>query len=114
MARYILIDNGSGFIFGDTADLPRCVVDGEELTASNVTPTTAALWLDQTVVKADGRFYEEVPQLASNETGYLVYRADSHGMNRVPPIENGQSQAEINAVTNRCQLVALVRCSGAE
>lgn len=102
MARYILIDNGSGYIFGDSADL-----DGKIFTGS---PVEFAAALDASIGE-HGRAYEEATDLASNETGYRVYRADVGGSDAVPTVTNGQDQEMIDAVERDCRYVTTIRCS---
>lgn len=107
MARYILIDNCSGYIWGDSADL-----DGHVFTG---TPLEYAAALDARIGGADGREYEEVSRraLASNETGYHVYRADINGSEAVPLVEDGQDQEMIEAVIRDCEYVTTIRCTEA-
>jgi hypothetical protein len=68
MARYILIDNASGYVCGDTANLPGG--------ARDETPIAAAQRFDKSIKEFE-RFYLPVGRqdLASNEPGYHVYRA---------------------------------------
>jgi len=106
MPRFILIDNGSGFIFGDTGDL-----DGA---ARDETPLEAVARLD-TSVGAHGRSYEEVSRygMASNETGYHVYRADVRGSEAVPLVDDGQDQETIDSIVRDCEYVTTIRCTSA-
>ena len=119
MPRFILIDNASGYIWGDTADLPRTHVmrAGEwaghawdAIGDGALTPIEAARWLDETLGEY-GREYDEVGRrdLASNETGYLVYRADVGGSEAVPVIQDGQDQETIDAVLSSCKFEAAIR-----
>jgi hypothetical protein len=116
MPRYILIDNASGYIFGDTANLPSThVIDGETMAAwgdASLTPALAARWLDESEVREFGRSYEAVSRsaLASNETGYHVYRADVHGSDAVPVFMDGQDREAIEAVERDCEYVTTLRC----
>jgi len=105
MARYILIDNASGFIFGDTADINGAILAVD-------TPIDACRALDEQVVHEHGRAYEEASSLASNESGYLVYRADVAGSEAVPVVHDGQDQDIIDGVQQNCLLVAMVRVAG--
>ena len=92
MARYILIDNYSGYIWGDTGDL-----DGP---ARDESPIAAARRLDQHV-GGEPREYEEHGygyRPASNEGAYHVYRADIGGSEAVALVHNGQDQEMIEAV----------------
>lgn len=115
MARYILIDNCSGYIFGDTAALPTHTFAGDDfpISQSGLTPLEAARWLDEADIREFGRTYEEVSRhaLASNQTGYHVYRADVGGSDAVPPTEDGQNQEAIKAVERDCEYVTTVRCT---
>lgn len=108
MPRYILIDNCSGYIFGDTADYRA----GDQ---SDITPTEAAAALDASIGE-HGRSYAEVGrrELASNETGYHVYRADVRGSEAVPVVQDGQDQETIDAVERDCEYVTTIRCTSAE
>lgn len=102
MARFIAIDNGSGYIFGDSADLNGQVWIGDD-------PLDFALALDESLGE-HGRIYEDVWRLASNETGYEIYRADINGSEAVAVIHDGQDKDEIRAVEEKCQFVMTVRC----
>ena len=107
MARFILIDNCSGFIAGDTADfnggIAQVQIDGGSA-------IDAVRELDETIVGEHGRAYEDVSRLADNETGYLVYRADVEGSDAVAAVWDGQDQDTIDAVVASCPLVAAIRC----
>lgn len=102
MARYIAIDNGSGFIFGDSADLNGKVWEGEN-------PTDFVRALDESIGEY-GRLYEEVSRLASNETGYRVYCADT---DYVPVVQNGHYWKAVITVGADCQHIATIRCMAA-
>ena len=103
MARYILIDNCSGYIFGDSADLNGHIFSG--------TPVEFAAALDASIGE-HGRTYEDVSRhaLASNETGYHVYRADVDGSEAVAVVWDGQDQETIDAVVQDCEYVTTIRC----
>jgi hypothetical protein len=107
MARYILIDNYSGFIWGDSADLEGQVFTG--------TPLEFAAALDKSVdpSAAAARSYEEVGRTAlfANESGYLVYRADPGAS--VPVVQDGQDQDMIELVERDCQYVTTIRITDA-
>src|SRR5262245_25740327 len=97
--RYILIDNHSGFVWGDSADYAP--------DETNMTPCRAVAALDETIAGHVDCDYEEhgpgfVP--ASNESAYFVYVAPSD----FPLVEDGQSKAQIEAVERDCKLVAVV------
>jgi hypothetical protein len=102
MARYILIDHNSGYIWGDTGDL-----NGP---ARQETPAEAALRLDEDN-KEFGREYEEHGanyRPNSGESAYHVYRADIDGSEAVPLVYDGQSRDEIEAVERLCRKIAVV------
>ena len=98
MTRYILIDNCSGYIWGDSADL-----DGQIFTGTPLEYTAA---LDAHLGEHD-RTYKEVDNLASNETGYRVYSADVS----FPVVTDGQDQEMIDVVERDCQFITLIKCS---
>jgi hypothetical protein len=104
MTRFILVDNASGYVWGDSADLASRVsaCDTPILTAAALDASLGEPW----------RAYEEVAQraLASNETGYHVYRAPAS----FPTGIDGQDPAVIEAVERDCEYVTTLRCSNAE
>jgi hypothetical protein len=102
MARYILIDNCSGYIWGDSGEY----APGTDITG----PIHAARMLDYDLGEQDRR-YEECrrSQLASNETGYHVYRAS----NEFPAVDDGRASDTIMAVESDCEYVTTLRCSEA-
>lgn len=102
MPRYILIDNASGYVWADTSD-----IDGKAVPVE--TPEEACRVVDESL-GVHGRQYAEATRLASNETGYHVYRADIDGSEVVPLIEDGQDPDTIQAVQDSCLKVALIRC----
>lgn len=123
MARYILIDNSTGYVFGDTADLPASHVfshdgpAGDEFRAGDMakncapSPIMAAQWLDEATVGAFGRTYtQHGPDYApvAGEDAYHVYRADVRGSEAVPVVTDGQDQEMIDAVERDCIKVAVV------
>jgi hypothetical protein len=116
MPRYILIGNCSNYIFGDTALLPNVPIstsDGYKMTQSDIaSPVDAARWLDETETQVFDRTYEMVSrsELASNETGYHVYRADINGSDAVQAIDDGQNQELIEDVERNCEYVTSIRC----
>lgn len=105
MARYILIDSNSGFIWGDTATLPAFdggAPDCEEAIVS------AARVLDESV-GSNGREYEyRSRDPRTSESYYRVYRADVDGSEAVPVIEDGQDGEMIEAVERDCEFVGVV------
>lgn len=106
--RLIAIDNHSGYIFGDSADINGTIWAGED-----VTDFLAAM---EASFGEYGGTYEAVPRrdLASNESGYHVYRADVCGGEAVRVIDNGQDRDLIAAVIRDCEYVGTFRCVEAE
>jgi hypothetical protein len=106
MARYILIDNDSGYIFADSADL-----NGKAFTG---TPVEFAAAFDASIGE-HGREYEELSHNPRDtSTGYHVYRADIDGSEAVPVIHDGQDQDTIEAVERSCRYEGFVRCKAQE
>ena len=115
MARYILIDNASGYIWGDSADLNGRIFRpiglpeyGSEAIDRGAVQYAKAL--DESL-GARGREYDLVNRhnLASNETGYHAYRADVGGSDAVPLVRDGQCQETIEAVECDCEYLCTIR-----
>lgn len=106
MARWILIDNNSGYIFADSGDL-----DGP---ARDETPIEFAARFDATIHEY-GRTYE---MLARNPrttvTGYDVYRADIDGTEAVALVYDGQDNETIQSVITRCSYEGFIICADAD
>lgn len=106
--RLILIDNNSGFIFGEFAsndytgnfDLYACLEE-------------AAKHVDADIGAQD-RVYE-VSRVAPNTSqgGYYVYRADVRGSEQVPAITDGTDPEMIRAVEQDCEYLGFVSFSDA-
>lgn len=119
MARYILIDNCSGYVWGDSADLNGKIWNGDFINADgdldhDPSPIGFARALDRSVdpSAAVGRQYEAVSRhaLASNETGYHVYRADvGRAGEMVMLVTDGQDQEVIEAIARDCEYVTAIR-----
>lgn len=99
MARYILIDDASGYIWGDTADLAGW-------RESEQTPVEAARLLDESLGE-HGRTYEDVSRL-DGHSGYRVYRADVRGSEQVPSIHDGRDPEMIEAVERDCEFITAI------
>ena len=110
MARYILIDNYSGYIFGDTADMPDHVFAGENypVSQSGLDIATAARWLDEAVIGEFQRTYETKSRPDGDECGYLVYRADIDGSEAVSIVTDGQDREQIDGVISCCRYEGFV------
>ena len=104
MSRYILIDNASGYILGDSADL-----NGKHYVG---TPEEYAAALDRSVGEV-GRTYTLINHdPRSAERGYHVYRADVGDSEAVPVVHDGQDQDAIDAVRRDCEYVGFIRIRG--
>ncbi len=102
MARYILIDSNSGYIWGDSADLEGKIFDG--------TPVEFAKALDESL-GAYGREYDSSSYSRHRNcitSGYHVYRADVRGSEAVAVVQDGQDQGMIDAVERDCAEVCFI------
>jgi hypothetical protein len=108
MPRYILIDNDSGFIWGDSADLDGKVWQGDDALAY-------AKALDESMGE-HGRSYEwgTRQQILSGSSGYFVYRADIDGSEAVPVVHDGQDQYTIRSVIEHCREEGFIVVARAE
>lgn len=104
MARYILIDTHSGYIFADTADLA-----GWE---DGMSPEDAARLLDTSMKEPEHTYVESEPHDAS--ATYDVYRADIDGSEAVPVVWDGQDKETIEAVKRECRFETFLRRIDAE
>jgi len=95
MDRYILIENNSGFIFGDSADL-----DGRTFTGTAVEFARA---LDDSI-GAHGRDYALTHNPHDTSTGYHVYAATD----AIPTVSDGQDSETIEAVERDCAYVGFI------
>ena len=102
MARYILIDNSSGYVFGDTA-----VYAGGQ---SDLTPIAAARLLDESIGVYGREYVEHSINPHTTATGYHVYRADISGSEVVAVVQDGQDAETIEAVQRDCQYLGFVEC----
>jgi len=104
MARYILIDNCSGYIYGDTAD-----IDGKSY--FHISPVEAARLVDESIGEYGRTYTEQSHDPRATVDGYHVYRADVRGSDAVGNIPDGQDQEMIEAVTRDCEYVCFVATS---
>ena len=115
MARFILIDNHSGYIWGDSADLNgaiwRPTVDGIDAQAAQI---AAALDASLGEPARSYEVHQHPTALASNEGGYHVYRSDVRGSDQIGHITDGQDQEMIDAVERDCDYVCTIRYTGEE
>jgi hypothetical protein len=98
MPRYILIDNNSGYIWGDSADFAAHI-------QSDLEPIEAARTLDASL-GATGAYWET--NSTDPHTCYHVYRADVAGSEAVPVISDGQDQEMIDAVERDCKYITSI------
>jgi hypothetical protein len=94
MARYILIDSHSGFVWGDSADL-----DGKVFSGSAIEYARA---LDESLGEHD-REYIEHHRAPDGAEGYFVYRADVNSSDAVMTVWDGQDRETIESVERDCQ-----------
>lgn len=111
MARYILIDNNSGYIYADTADLHG--FDGS-MRHGDEAMILAARLTDEHIGCRDRSYEAVMSDPRTNEGYYRVYRADVGGSEAVPVVEDGQDQFMIDAVVEKCAFVGCVRYTDAE
>lgn len=108
MARYILIDNNSGYIFGDSADF----ASGRQSEIESL--SDAARMLDESIGEYGRKYTELARNPNSTVTGYDVYRADINGSEAVPVVMDGQDAETISAVVSCCEYVGFVECERGE
>lgn len=110
MARYILIDNNSGYIWGDTSDVGGKSLD---LGTDESAILNACMAVDEDCGAPD-RTYTVVgnrsPRALQGHDGYLVYRAPD-GFRQLP---DGQHKDDIEAVQRECTLVGVVQIEDVE
>ena len=101
MARYILIDKNSGFIFGDSADFKGGIFSGSALEYAKA--------LDESIGNF-GRDYDVKPvaDCRGGGAGYIVFRADVNGSDAVPVVHDGQDQETIDAVERDCEAICFI------
>jgi hypothetical protein len=113
--RLILIDNRSGYVFGDTADYLAGSSEWRDDVSGNdrdIEPLAlrAARLLDESI----GEFGREYVFIGHNpgdsSTGYHIYRADIDGSEAVPIVFDGEDRSAIESVTKNCNYVGFVRC----
>lgn len=106
MARYILIDNHTGYIWGDSADLNGKIFSGTALEFAQA--------LDESN-RDHGRTYTEQSRAnSSDQTGYHVYRADIDGSDAVTVVHDGQDQETIDAVVSACRYEGFIAAERGE
>lgn len=104
MARYILIDANSGYIFGDSADLNGKIFNG--------TAVEYAHALDESNGE-HGREYIEHRRRPMSASGYFVY-SDASGSDAVTAVWDGQSRETVDAVERDCIFEGFIEYRDAE
>lgn len=99
MARYIMIDNYTGYIWGD---------------AVAETPQDAARKIDEALGEYDRDYSELRIDPRDTSTGYHVYRADVDGAQVPSQIDDGQDGDTIDAVRNSCRYEGYIRVTSAD
>lgn len=118
--RIVLIDNNSGYIFGDSADLDGRIFGWDDV-AMDVpkSPTEDDFALSFTKamdisIGQVGRAYHMTsidPQ--TNETGYHVYRIDVDGSHVIGDVQDGQDRELIEAVTTGGRYMGFIAATDA-
>lgn len=106
MARYILIDNNSGYIFGDSADLDGRIFEGSALEFAKA--------LDEHIGGEPREYVEHRAYPSTTASGYHVYRADVNGSDAVTVVWDGQDQETIDAVVRDCRYEGFIETMAAE
>lgn len=96
MPRYILIDNNSGYIWGDSADLNGCIYSADD-------PIDYARALDESLGEHNRSYKMQMYNPRSNIAGYHVYRADIDGSDAVVTVFDGQDAETIRTVVDNCR-----------
>jgi hypothetical protein len=117
--RLILIDNNSGYVFGDTAVfLAGSPEWRDDVSAADYEIEPLALLAARLLDESAGRPGRAYPFVdcdpIDTSTGYHVYRADAEGHEAVPLVYDGQNQAVIDAVAADCRYVGFVRCEAGQ
>jgi hypothetical protein len=114
--RLILIDNHSGFIFGDTANHRLGRLDewaganSDDIGDTERLSLLAARLLDDSFGE-HGREYAFIVRDPSDAgTGYLIYRADIGSLETLPIVTDGRSREAIGAVARDCRFEGFVEC----
>ena len=105
--RLILIDNASGYIFGDTADFAA----NQQSDITDI--VDAARMLDESLGECGRRYTAMRYSPRSSSPGYGVYRADVDGAEAVPVVLDGQDWETIEAVMRGCAYQGFVLCEDA-
>ncbi len=114
--RLILIDNNSGFIFGDTANYRLGGLDEWRDNNSDSNSEIGSLSLLAARLVDDsigehGREYEFITyDPGDTRTGYFIYRADINGSEALPVVTDGQNQETTDAVHRDCRFEGFVEC----
>lgn len=104
--RIVLIDNNSGYIFADSADLEGRIFTWDDVaTDFPQSPTeddfalSFAKALDRSIGETGRAYRMAGSDPASTETGYHVYQIDIDGSHVIGDVHDGQDRELIEAVT---------------
>jgi hypothetical protein len=104
MARFILIDNNSGHIFGDTADY-ACAMQSDWIAKSESDLIEAARVLDESIGEHGRKYSFHSRNPRSTVTGYDVYDASR---DQVVCVQDGQDREMIDEVESSCDYLGFV------
>jgi hypothetical protein len=114
--RLILIDGGSGFIFGDTANYRLGRLDEwiennfDDRGDTERLSLLAARLLDDSIGE-HGRDYAFINyDPCDTRAGYLIHCADIDGADIPPIVTDGQNQETIDTVKRDCRFEGFVEC----
>lgn len=118
--RIVLIDNNSGYIFGDSADLDGRIFGWDDV-ATDVpqSPTeddfalSFAKALDRSIGEVGRAYHMTSIDPQTDETGYYVYRVDVGGSHVIGDVHDGQDHEIIDAVTTRGQWIGFITATNA-
>ncbi|MGA8169819.1 MAG: hypothetical protein WB816_03120 [Methylocystis sp.] len=114
--RLILIDDISGFIFGDTANyrlgrLDEWIDNNSDNDGDTERLSLLAARLLDDSIGEHGREYQFVDHdLDHAGAGYSVYRANIDGLDSPPIVIDGRNREAIDAVRRDCRLEGFVEC----
>jgi hypothetical protein len=97
VARYIVRDNATGHIVGDTMDF-------EPTNTAYDDPFTACQDIDDEMGITNRLYLEQTRPFSKGEPGYFVFRGDDEDGNLlVPPITDRTDEKQIQLIWERCK-----------
>ncbi len=116
--RIILIDNYSGYIYGDSADYAGRAFTADDALAIRPDghagdPYDFAIAYAEAVGREIGGepytyAWGSKADARTTASGYRAYRADTGGSEAVPVVSDGQSRDEIDAVERDCLYLGFI------